>query len=131
MRKLNLEPCFQFHLILESIANFLEFKDCAHVSQLNQMYHCKTWKYVLGYYDRKIDQVIRIDHTSINWINTYKLFLTHQHLIMLNNVYDLSIVPKVKCLSIVTPDFTSSCGSNIYKLKTHSMLIVFSKDAPN
>jgi hypothetical protein len=88
-------------ILLESISIFLNFKDCANVDQLNHMYHCKAWNYVLRNYGRKIYQVIRVDHTSINWINTYKLFLSHQHLLILINVYDLSIIPKVKHLSIV------------------------------
>jgi hypothetical protein len=97
-----------FEPILESITIFLEFPDVAHVSQLNKIYHSKTWKYVLSSSHRSIhcNPLIDISQESLAWIIKYKKFLKYQKLklhrllVFETPDFDLSMIPQLDTLSL-------------------------------
>jgi hypothetical protein len=94
-----------FEPILESIAQFLEFPDIAHVSQLNKKFQSKTWKYVLSSSHRSIEcnPLIDISQESLAWIIKYKNLLKYQELKLYRlrvQDFDLSMIPQLETLSL-------------------------------
>jgi hypothetical protein len=111
-----------FDVILESVTRFLKFKDCAHVSIANRVYHCKTWKYVLSCREHSKNKIIKINQYSIPWIIKYRLFMTHQTLKMnKKNNFDLSTIPRINTLWIL--DVNVIIGSLPLQVKNY----IFSK----
>ena len=94
-----------FEPILESIAQFLEFPDVAHVSQLNKIYQSTTWKYVLSSSHRSIhcNPLIDISKESLAWIIKYTNLLKYQELKLYRlheSDLDLSMIPQLDTLSL-------------------------------
>jgi hypothetical protein len=105
--KLNLEPSalsvhgFQFHPILESIAQFFNLTDCAKVAKLSHDYHNKTWLYVLHSSNRVelLNNVIQLNIKSLTWITKYRMHLKYQKIQVSSRIkFDLSSIPQ--CLSL-------------------------------
>jgi hypothetical protein len=97
--------CAHFDPILESITKFLVFKDCSPIDQLNHMYHCKTWKYVLTAVHRSsnCNSIIKLTCESILWVSKYRLFLKHLELEILeanSPEFDLSSISHLHSLVI-------------------------------
>jgi hypothetical protein len=82
--------------LLESVTNFLEFQDIAHVSELNCFYYSKTWDYFLSSINHCQDP-IPVHSTSIKWIKKYRLLMEQEWLQIDRNSpdLDLSIIPKL------------------------------------
>jgi Leucine-rich repeat (LRR) protein len=70
---------YEFDPIRESVARFLNVKDCSSVSKLNAEYNKKTWITVLSNNDRRND-FINVNAKSWSWIVKYKQHLKTQKL---------------------------------------------------
>jgi hypothetical protein len=70
---------YEFNPIRESIARFLNNKDCSYVSNLNQEYSKKTWIVLLKRTTRN-NEYINVNETSWSWIVKYqKLKISRDH----------------------------------------------------
>jgi hypothetical protein len=92
----------QFHPILESIANFLGFKDVSNVAKLSVEYHLKTWIHVLKSKNRNIREPIVINYKCMLWLTKYSKSLENQHL-EFSKIIDKNVpeIPKVDTLSLI------------------------------
>ncbi len=70
---------YSFDPIIESVARFLGFEDCAAVSNLNHEFARKLWVYVLRSCNRKAE-IICFDSSSYAWISKYSKELKNQRL---------------------------------------------------
>ena len=66
-----------FHPIIQAVVQYLQFRDCAAVSQCAREFYTKVWMHMLR---QPHNQTIDVDDKSLIWIAKYAAYLKHQTL---------------------------------------------------
>jgi hypothetical protein len=68
--------------ILHAATQFLEFRDCAKVDQLDKLFHVKLWLHVLNCATRQPRETINVNEQSALWLERFSDYLRNQSLIL-------------------------------------------------
>ncbi len=68
--------------ILQAASQFLNFRDCAKVDQLNKLFHAKLWLHVLNSAARPRYAIISVNEHSGLWLEKFSSYLRNQSLIL-------------------------------------------------
>jgi hypothetical protein len=97
---------YEFNPICESVARFLNNKDCASVDKLNIEYHTKTWMIVLNCIAR-VNQWISVEDKSWLWIYKYRQHLRYQKLTLSNNLRFFTLSNSLRFFALEIPKLDS------------------------
>jgi hypothetical protein len=102
-----------FDPVLEAVARFLRFVDCASVASVDRRLYAKTWLYVLDSASRAqvCNDYLFLDEEHQTWITKFSNHLQNMTVSLMNDTHKFEELTISRCIACKCTTFTSQFPS--------------------